>query len=435
MDPRDGHRECPSCLGRAHLLEDVENPCPAALELPLEERARRAGRQVEAQPVEGAPPTHSRRRAESPEGQALKQKQKHPHRSSKRRTPEDPRSRRDKSSDEDLQLKLLTAIRGLSEMLTNWEAPAGEASQTETGSSAPPRMERSRDASPDRRPSYQERGDVLLDEISLYARDSLVGKDPEESRSVISSDQANAMEDGEGTISSDLVSRVLSAAKIVGLKIPTDTPSAAEGVWTGISQPRPTTSIPATDDYCQMLRRAWAAPSRTPQYNARCRKLAKAAYPLETGLGDVPPVEKDMVALPSLCPTKVTTDPRTSCAEDQDIRDMVDAALSAHAQLTRDIGAAMASAIVTRRQIWLPQTSLPDGIKRELTNMPVETGRVFHGESQNVLERAECSLRARDSVNQTFRRPMFNNNNNNNSFYLYSAFQGPKDALQSSLQG
>ena len=24
-----------------------------------------------------------------------------------------------------------------------------------------------------------------------------------------------------------------------------------------------------------------------------------------------------------------------------------------------------------------------------------------------------------------------NNNNNNNSFYLYSAFQGPKDALQS----
>ena len=41
-DPRDGHRECPTCLGEAHVKEDVENPCMAALYLPLEERAQRA---------------------------------------------------------------------------------------------------------------------------------------------------------------------------------------------------------------------------------------------------------------------------------------------------------------------------------------------------------------------------------------------------------
>lgn len=43
LDSRYGHRECPSCLGKAHLLEDVENPCPAAVDMSLEERARRAG--------------------------------------------------------------------------------------------------------------------------------------------------------------------------------------------------------------------------------------------------------------------------------------------------------------------------------------------------------------------------------------------------------
>ena len=35
MDPRDGHRDCPACLGLTHVREDVECPCMAALELPL----------------------------------------------------------------------------------------------------------------------------------------------------------------------------------------------------------------------------------------------------------------------------------------------------------------------------------------------------------------------------------------------------------------
>ena len=68
----------------------------------------------------------------------------------------------------------------------------------------------------------------------LYARDSLLGKDPEESRTVISLGQADgsaSIEDGEGTITSDL---------------------GVHGLAFGISQPRPTTSIHATDDYCQM---------------------------------------------------------------------------------------------------------------------------------------------------------------------------------------
>lgn len=448
MDPRDGHRECPACLGRAHLLNDVEDPCPAAVGLPLEERARRAGRPVAAQPAEKAPRTHSRGRERSSDGQTLKRKQKHPHRASKRRATEDPHPCEDKSGEEELQLQLLAAIRGLSDTLTNWEPPAAGAAQVGV-SSVSSRLEGSREASPEHLPSYQETGSVLADAISLHAQGSLLGRDMEESGSIMSSGLAEgsaSVEERDETGAGDLVSTVLSAAKIVGLNILTDTPSTAEGVWAGISQPKPTTSIPATDDYCQMLKRAWHAPCRTPQYNAGCRKLAKAAYPLETGLGNVPPVEKDMAAMTSLCPTRLTADPhcpnrecdrsdrlvcktydaaaraarsgnalalllaairKTSLAESQDTRNLVDAALSAHAQLTRDIGAAMSSAILARRQIWLAQTGLPDGIKRELTNMPVEPGRVFHGESQNFLERAEHSFRARESVNRTFRRPMF----------------------------
>ncbi len=44
MYPCDGHRECPSCLGMAHLKEDVDNPCSAACDLPREERLRRVAR-------------------------------------------------------------------------------------------------------------------------------------------------------------------------------------------------------------------------------------------------------------------------------------------------------------------------------------------------------------------------------------------------------
>lgn len=43
--------------------------------------------------------------------------------------------------------------------------------------------------------------------------------------------------------------------------------------------------------------------------------------------------------------------------------------------LTRDVGATMPSAKLSCRQIWLPQTSLPDTI-RELTNMTVIPAQV-----------------------------------------------------------
>ena len=109
--------------------------------------------------------------------------------------------------------------------------------------------------------------------------------------------------DVAGTV--DLAEKVLTAAKIVGLTIPVQGASPVDGVWAGIALPRPMVSLPAADDFCEMLRK-WDAPSKPCQFNAVCKKLAKASYPAETGLGDVPPVEREMAALTSAGPPRLT---------------------------------------------------------------------------------------------------------------------------------
>ena len=80
---------------------------------------------------------------------------------------------------------------------------------------------------------------------------------------------------------------------------------------------------------------------------------------------------------------------KTVNTADRDTKNLVDSALSAHSQLTRGVGAAMSSAMMSRRQIWLAQTTLPENIEKELTNMLVEQGSMFQPDSQNVLRKAE----------------------------------------------
>ncbi len=53
--------------------------------------------------------------------------------------------------------------------------------------------------------------------------------------------------------------------------------------------------------------------------------------------------------------------------EDWDVLGLVEAALATHVQLSRDIGASMSCAILSHRQIWFAQTSLPDNFRKELT--------------------------------------------------------------------
>lgn len=432
-------------------MEDVKNPCPAALDLPLEERARRAGLQTVPVSLMGSSSTHekqphvsamsSKRKLEQPHKSSHKHKRRRASQDSPSTSTHPPSSPVQDSVGEDLHVQLLAAIRGLTDRVANLES---HPPQSESDHSARP--------SPGHLPSFQQQQARHPDAVSLYAHGSLLGDeqyqgDVEIEHSDVSSRPGGSTSAGDGAEEAsavDLVGRVLTAAKIVGLPIPREDAGPAEGVWAGITQPRPTVSLPAADGFCQMLRKAWNTPGKAPQFNAGCRKLAKAPYPPETGLGDMPPVEKEMAALTSLGPLRLTANPhcpRRECdktdrlvskaynasaraarsgnalavllaavrkstgTDDQDTKELLDAALSALAQMTRDIGSAMSSATLARRQVWLAQTALPEVVKRELINMPVQPGNVFHPNSQATLDKAQESWRTRESVRWTFRRP------------------------------
>ena len=190
-------------------------------------------------------------------------------------------------------------------------------------------------------------------------------------------------------------------------------------------------------------------------------------YPPDTGMGYMPPVEREMAALTSLGPEWVTANPRcpvkecektnhlvcrsysaatwaarsgnalailmaalrrTANPEDQDTMSLIDSTLVTHSQLTRDVGVVMSSAMMSRRQNWLAQTSLPENIRKELTNMPIVPARVFHHDFQGVLDKARQSHRTRDCVRHTVSRttaPMYGSRGPQHSNHPTGTHQEP----------
>ena len=71
------------------------------------------------------------------EGMHVALKVRLPSKSKKKRASERPRSGPGSPSRADIQSQLLVAFRGLTETLTNWDAPSGGTAQTETVSTAP----------------------------------------------------------------------------------------------------------------------------------------------------------------------------------------------------------------------------------------------------------------------------------------------------------
>ncbi|XP_076144523.1 uncharacterized protein LOC143127104 [Alosa pseudoharengus] len=397
MDPRDGHRECPTCLGVAHVREDVENPCRAALDLPLEERACRAEslEQPEDSRAPALPPLvrddrqgaggHRKRvRAHSPE-RAQAHSLAAPATKRRRGGTRAPQA--------ESHSEILAAIKGLSERMGMMEArhlPAGG------GSSEPSR------SSHDDLPSYQGESVEQADVLSLYAQGSLLDSnrpsEQEEHTSSLSQAGSVQVDIGDSEFSTaDVLSRVLSAAELVGLSGPVEAPAPVLGVWAGIPIARPATVVPVASDYLQMLRRSWGNPAGPPQVNAGCRALIKDQFESDSGLTDMPPVEREMAALMSLGPARVTADPRCPVKEcrktdtlvcqsynaaaraarsgsaltillaairksldpeDKDTMSLVDSALIAHTQLTRDVGAAMSTAVMARRACLTRRSSL-----------------------------------------------------------------------------
>ena len=141
MDPLDGHRECPTCLGMAYLMDDIENPCVAAVELPVEERVKRA-RWVEQSVRAGAvQPLPDQLNERGHTSRKAPQKRRHEHTPVRRRDSgkiQAPKSSQHPAGQQDdTQLQILAAIRGLSERLGRVEAqyPATKAGASRHGHS------------------------------------------------------------------------------------------------------------------------------------------------------------------------------------------------------------------------------------------------------------------------------------------------------------
>ncbi|XP_074492936.1 uncharacterized protein LOC141768506 [Sebastes fasciatus] len=171
MDIRDGHRECPSCLGMAHLMDDVDCPCPAAIDLPLEERARRARLEGHSQHTAAAAPPR-RERERRTENRSRKRKQGQSQGQGKKRATEtnspplqSPAPPLDGAGgQEDTQCQILAAIRGLADRVSRMEAQRA----------APLTAACSEGISPRDLPAYEEHQTDHPDAISLYAQGSLL---------------------------------------------------------------------------------------------------------------------------------------------------------------------------------------------------------------------------------------------------------------------
>ncbi|CAL8306636.1 unnamed protein product [Merluccius merluccius] len=195
----------------------------AALELPLGERLRRAERLEESRIPPPSSPVRGRQSARVGE-RAPTLESKHARGSaiaSKRRAVGD------RVPQGEGHLETLAAIRGISERLSNLEAQR-LAESSGSGAPSPPNEEL---------PLHQE-GSEQTDVLSLYAEDSLfeVHGRPERGGNTSSQSYAGSTQvetgDGEG-VATDVLSTVLSAAKLVGLSTPVEAPTPAQGVWAG----------------------------------------------------------------------------------------------------------------------------------------------------------------------------------------------------------
>ncbi len=150
------------------------------------------------------------------------------------------------------------------------------------------------------------------DAISLHAHDSLFGSNDQDMSGEDQGDELkSSVKDGDSA-QPDIVTRIISAARILELETQTETQTASvgQGVWAGVSQSQPSVSIPVAEDYSQMLSKAWTNPKAAPQFNAGCRRFVKIQYATETGMGGMPAVEREMAALTPLGPDRVTDGPR-----------------------------------------------------------------------------------------------------------------------------
>ena len=219
-------------------MDDIENPCVAAVEERVK-RARWVEQPVHAGAVQPLPAQLNERWHTS---RKAPKKRRHEHTPVRRRDSgkkQAPKSSQNPAGQQDdTQLQILAAIHGVSERLGRVEAqyPATTAKALRHG--------HSKESSPDRLPSYQEENVVHPYILSLYAQNSLFESD-EQSEGAAGLEQPKSTQFEGSNLSNmgdsepspmDVISKVLSVAKIVGLNVPTEAPAPVDAIWAGITQ-------------------------------------------------------------------------------------------------------------------------------------------------------------------------------------------------------
>ncbi|CAL8304638.1 unnamed protein product [Gadus morhua 'NCC'] len=172
--------------------------------------------------------------------------------------------------------------------------------------SGPPSLPSGQEGLPLRRPDSQDEREDEADDVLSLLEDTTGGVGRGGEPRTDSRGESTGV--GETHVSS-LMSRVLSAANILGLQPPTPDPVPQGVVWEGVSHTSPPPSIPMAEDYSRMLTSSWGRASKRPRFIAGCRQLAMTVYPAEAGLGDMPPVEESIASWTSLGPARVSSNP------------------------------------------------------------------------------------------------------------------------------
>ena len=239
---------------------------------------------------------------------------------------------------------------------------------------------------------------------------------------------------------------LLEAARDLGL--PTheqgSVPPPPQDIWAGTPPARATPFFPVAQGFVERLRGTWdtAAPQGDP--GRSCGGIRGIRYAPDTGLGWMPPVERDIALLTSLPPEKVSHNPAHSSmdgkaadkllslafnasmraaragnllaillaaarrqvgGDNARLVETLTAALSVQSYVTRDIGDSLGRTVRLRRHLWLAETALPAAVRSQLVALPVEPDRVFHTSTRAALEQTGEARRARDKICGAFRSP------------------------------
>lgn len=451
LEPEDGHRECPSCLGFDHLQEGLTDmACADCMCLSVEARTARlaqvgpscdASLATEGQEVApAAAAMRSKRRGVSTRP-AFK-------------------ARRKRAPNWTLKVSKMSAeLEEMKALLANSQPPA----QGSQGDSIPVRTPTAQ------RPVLSPSPPLLspaiaardLDELSIMASESL---DYGESGPLDSTSQAGSQATNSGTAEVLGHGRpsIQLALKAALARLGLDTPQVAQprqsAFFRGPAQPSKL-AVPPSAPYIEELRRCWADPRRLSHLPSDCRALATMQDAPVYGLQQMPNIEPSMAALvlspnealrpDARCPRaqcRVTDDfivrsydtaarmgrignsmshlllalSQTLPGTDAASQELCEAALQAFAYSSRELGRLMSFLTLARRQIWLAQSPLAEPDRRVLRSLPVLPGELFGQAAQQALDRSAQVVQARQQFAGL--RQMYQHG------HTASAFRGPAPA-------